>query len=53
MAEKKIVQYTIINNVQGEVIKRVNDLLQKGWVPFGGVSIYGMSHAQAMVKYQE
>jgi hypothetical protein len=39
-----------IENVE----KKVNELIQKGWQPLGGVSISGDNDiVQSMVKYQD
>lgn len=44
--EYKIVTGTNIDNLS----VNVNNLIEKGWIPQGGVLINGMMYAQAMVK---
>jgi hypothetical protein len=57
MENKKIEDYIILTSNSRLDLK--NDVLEKikeGYVPCGGVSItdnYGITYAQAMIKYQE
>jgi hypothetical protein len=48
--EYQLVESGTIENVE----KKVNELIQKGWQPLGGVSISGDNDiVQSMVKYQD
>jgi hypothetical protein len=48
--EYQLVESGTIENVE----KKVNELIQKGWQPLGGVSISGDKDiVQPMVKYQD
>ena len=58
---KKIVNYLVVTNEFGEIEDDVNQLVDEGWQPIGGVSVAlketkdGMKHFlyQALVFYGE
>lgn len=55
MLERKIVQYDIVSsNNYTDLVRRVNDAICRGWVPFGGVSYNSNynNYCQAIVKYE-
>ena len=55
----RIIDYvSLIDMNDGELDRRIQELIEKGWQPFGGISISAVSEedqlyfAQAMVKYE-
>jgi len=55
---KKIVEYIVVrvhpaSSTTKKIEVKVNGLIQKGWQPFGGISITNANvQAQALVKYE-
>ncbi len=57
--ESKLVNFILRKNVQYQIVKTmtwkglvedVNKLIQKGWIPQGGISEYNGKCFQAMIK---
>jgi hypothetical protein len=50
---EKIVEYKCVHGATPEILtKQVNDLIEQGFQPSGGVSFIGGQCLQALVKYE-
>jgi hypothetical protein len=51
---KNILKYRVLTaNSQKQLVIAVNDAIQEGWQPLGGIAIGGLDWLQAMVVYGE
>lgn len=51
-------KYRLLNNTRKLLVRDVNEAIEQGWVPQGGVTMGGLiggivSYAQAMVKEED
>ncbi len=53
MPDKVIIDYTIAESPSAaRMMLIVQDLIKKGWVPYGSLLFSGVHYVQAMVLYQ-
>ena len=54
MSERRVVDYTIASATNaGCLIDQVKSLMERGWVPQGGVEAEAFGFFQAMVKFED